>query len=329
MTLQYCQFAVDESPHCVWDWELRTTNLRLIQGIDPGYFEYQADSYQALTSMDDPSDIDIGRAALSLRSAYVHGLETLFALLFATVQAPDCVIGWLNRYQPGILRSLITKANMHQSILTKLDDNEPVTWESISRTIFSAASIKDDDKRQRIQRSFAKLWQRFANEFMEESLTSEYNSIKHGLRVKSGGVSVNIGREEVPGTPAPRENMRPLGGSRFGTSSFRLIPIKDRKWQFKIQERHINWVPENLIYGLYLIAYSLQNIRSFLIIDNGGNAQDQEFTWPSDEADFEGPWQMHSGVLGLNVSETIPAKIIPSLTKEEILQVYSRDSQHD
>jgi len=48
-------------------------------------------------------------AAIALRMAYSQGLETLFAFLGAAVQAPDCVVGYLLRYENRDLNSLIDK----------------------------------------------------------------------------------------------------------------------------------------------------------------------------------------------------------------------------
>jgi len=56
-------------------------------------------------------------AAATLRIAYSQGLETLFALLCAVVQAPDCVIGWFLKYRNSELFELVRKIREGQIIL--------------------------------------------------------------------------------------------------------------------------------------------------------------------------------------------------------------------
>src|SRR5262249_30177507 len=84
------RFAINEEPHCIWGYDLHDRNEEFLRSLDPRFFEYAAKSYQALSEGEDSM-----RAAMALRSAYSHGLETMFALLCAVVQAPDCVYGWV------------------------------------------------------------------------------------------------------------------------------------------------------------------------------------------------------------------------------------------
>src|SRR3989304_3703054 len=92
--MQYSKFAVDETPWCAWEWDLKKQNLAFIEGVDPTYFEFLARVYVNLPDSDQEH-----KAALALRTAYSHGIETFFALLFAAIQAPDCVIGWVHKYE--------------------------------------------------------------------------------------------------------------------------------------------------------------------------------------------------------------------------------------
>ncbi len=89
--MQYSKFVVDELPFCVWEWDLRDRNLEFINDFDPAYFKYLANVHRQSFETEEHKQ----HAGLSLRTSYVHGLETFFAILFATIQAPDCVIGWL------------------------------------------------------------------------------------------------------------------------------------------------------------------------------------------------------------------------------------------
>ena len=69
-------FAVDETPYCVWEEDLRERNLRFVESIDYRYFEYIATTHAANLEGEDQQ-----RAAIALRTGYHHALETFFTLL--------------------------------------------------------------------------------------------------------------------------------------------------------------------------------------------------------------------------------------------------------
>jgi len=92
--LEPVKFVVYDTPHACWDLELRRKNLEFLEGIDAEYFRYVAEMNVTHLESDNKH-----RAALALRLAYSQGLETLFALLGARIQAPHCVIGWMLAYE--------------------------------------------------------------------------------------------------------------------------------------------------------------------------------------------------------------------------------------
>jgi len=74
----------------------------LLRSLDADYFTFQGRQFARSLETEDAQ-----RAAVALRSAYSHALETFFALLFAAIQAPDCVPAWLALYQPAELVALV------------------------------------------------------------------------------------------------------------------------------------------------------------------------------------------------------------------------------
>ena len=146
-------FAIDEKPYCIWDPDLDELNLEFICGIDSEYWAFLADTYLAAGTTDDRKQ----QAALAMRASYCQGLETFFALLFATLQAPDCVVGWMHKYELGDLRKLVKKAQSRTAIRTRLV-SKPRSWEDIAAAIFSFANFdnKHEEKRA-IVNSYAKL----------------------------------------------------------------------------------------------------------------------------------------------------------------------------
>lgn len=98
-------FVVNDKPFCLWGTRLESVNDEFVRHIDPAYFEYLAEIHFPQLSSPDTSHM----AALALRNAYFHALETFFALLFAAIQAPTCVVGWMQKYQVRDIVSLIGK----------------------------------------------------------------------------------------------------------------------------------------------------------------------------------------------------------------------------
>src|ERR1041385_6978782 len=86
-------FAVGKKPFVVWAYD--AINDDFLRGIDTKYFQYLADTHSANLTGEHRLT-----AAIALRTAYHHGLETLFMLIFATLQAPHCVVGWILKCWP-------------------------------------------------------------------------------------------------------------------------------------------------------------------------------------------------------------------------------------
>ncbi len=71
-------FAVGDEPFCLWGYDLALENDSFLRSFDATYFEYIARVHLEHLEGD-----DAGRAAVSLRAAYHHGIEALFSLLGA------------------------------------------------------------------------------------------------------------------------------------------------------------------------------------------------------------------------------------------------------
>src|SRR4051812_7198190 len=111
--IQYSRFVVNETPYCVWDWDITEQNLEFINSIDPRYFEHIAKIHGEMLEGEDQQ-----YAAIALRTAYAHSLETFFALLCATIQAPDCVVGWLLKYRNKELFDLVRKIDNRRKVFS-------------------------------------------------------------------------------------------------------------------------------------------------------------------------------------------------------------------
>ena len=321
--IENSRFAVSDVPYCVWDPELRRTNLDFIEGIDPTYYKYIAAINKGALQGDGSQ-----YAAMAIRIAYCHGLETLFSLLCACIQAPDCIIGWLQKYTLKQLRDLVKNIVNYQTPIFCKFNLQSVTLEELSNLI-NDFNLQKEDKKQQLKESFTTLWRRFAKDFLDDKLIAEYNNIKHGFRVRPGGFNVLVGPEDVPGVPPPPEKMSYLRGSDFGSSFFKSEGIgneidKGNPTHFRLKRHSLNWDPKCLIHGLNLISLSLNNILAFLKSVNGTDAESVKLIYPDNESYFEAPWQPSQGFSSSEINPIIREEDIVRFSKEDILAVYQQ-----
>jgi hypothetical protein len=222
------------------------------------------------------------------------------------------------------LYEVIKKISERSPLYSRLPA-KPVTWRVVADRILSFLKTGDDEKDSRIRNSFARLWARFATDYLNVDHGFEYNSIKHGLRVKMGGSYFALGVEDTPGVPAPPEKMRIVGQSGFGSSFFIPDKLHDGR-NFSIRHHSLNWNPQNFIYGLQLISFSITNVLGFLKIFYGVPAKEVQFSWPSEDSIYQEPWNRNTGMT-INWDSQIMESDITPLSKEDILVVYREDTE--
>jgi hypothetical protein len=315
--IQYRPFVVHETPYCIWDVDIKERNAEFINSIDAGYFSHLANLHASLLKGDQKQ-----YAATALRTEYYHSLETLFALICATVQDPHCIIGWLLKYKNCELSTLVQKID--------IDNREPIrnrlglehfTWDEIAALInkFDTGNEETDI---RLHQGFGRLWKNFAKDFLDDDIKNEYNSIKHGLRVSIGGSSLAMGPETTPGIPAAPEAMHTIGGSTYGTSFF-VANKKGSNFQPILQS--LNWNPVNHVHGLKLVSISIQNILTYIKQVNNIQQASAQFTSPENETDFDSPWRLLTIASPFRVNES-DMNSITVLSKSEILSCLESES---
>ncbi len=321
LSLNYAVFMVDNEPYCLWsDKDIKNDTLEFLDNIDPKYFEYQASTNLKKLSTKKYKQ----NAALAIRTAYSHGLETLFSLLCATIQSPYCVPAWLLLCSNKQLYSVVEKIHNRKDIALLVKPDR-VDWQGISSAIHSPLVLQDKEKEKTIKTHFGELWSRWASDYLGNIFRKEYNSIKHGFRVKAGGFSFAIGAEETPGVHAPQGNMRLIGKSEFGSSFFDYIPINESKPHIQLRRNSTNWDPEDMAWGLQLISISISNIVSFLKVVNEVDPTKVKFNWPRETETFREPWKRTTslGVTSLTgFSVLIPAQIIKNYSKDDLKALY-------
>jgi hypothetical protein len=305
-------FVVNEEPYCLWERDVAARNLEFLNGLDPDYYEY---SLKIHVDADDEK-----RASVAIRVSLHHAIETLFSLLGAFIQAPDCAYAWIAKCSNSDLRSLaerITSAD--PALYTKL--NLPrITWNTVAECVFTAYQPGTDRQRITIQR-FSRLWETLSRELTDRTLIDEYNSLKHGFRIRSGGFSLAVGLEHERGVPPPPSEMRLMGKCDFGATFFKIETLWPEKKSRSVRSRRVsaNWSIERTILLHQLTQMSIVNLVSALKFVNGVPAPECRYVRPESDEAFDEPWKHSAGIVTMSFDDVIDESNARVVTKEELL----------
>ena len=317
MSLPVARFAVLDAPHCVWAPDLRDRNIQFLRSIDPRYYAYVVRANE--DRLDDPTDRHY--AAAALRLAFYQGVENLFAMLGAAVQAPHCVYGWLLKYSIRDLREVTRRIDSGDPLLTLLP-GDPLSWESIS-TVVHCLDGAPPEFCGAVQRGFAQAWTRLAEEFLTREHQEEYNSLKHGARARLGGFSLTMRSETHFGATGTSRPGIHIPGSEFGSRFPILVGIGQDRRNSTVGTCARNWGPRFLLDALCLIADSLNNIISYLLVQNGLPGSECKLRYPDNLTVFEDMWTPEYQVIGQRMTPRFDATNARVLTRDEILAVYA------
>ncbi|WP_018984460.1 hypothetical protein [Salinimonas chungwhensis] len=235
------------------------------------------------------------------------------------MQAPDCAYAWVAKCSNNQLRKFVADVSSHRnSLFTKLNIGN-VAWSEISRSVF-AGYLPNTEKNERTVNLFAELWGKLAGEFLNDAHIDEYNSIKHGFRVRSGGFSLAIGLEHEYGVTPPQNEMKCLGHSKHGTTIIKLEkigPNRDER-SYRSKRHSLNWSVEKTALLLQLASMSINNVTSAMKISNGIEADTCKFTRPLEDDDFATPWSYSTGVTSSNMDDFFKFDKSMNTSKEQL-----------
>jgi hypothetical protein len=152
----------------------------------------------------------------------------------------------------------------------------------------------------------------------------EYNSIKHGLRARTGGFELRMSRGEASETPPPDAEMITLGASEFGAGFYRAQALGTDGVNFRVVRCAQNWNPANLIAGLQIASASIQNVLALALAESGAK-EPLPVAIPEDEKDFDRPWaEDMGGVNGLTIDfSPVDTIHIDPYSREKVAKIYS------
>lgn len=310
-------FVVNDEPYCLWAIDLPERNKEFLRGVDVAFFSFVQQTY---LSADDEK-----RAVVAMRLLLHHATETLFSFLGAFIQAPDCTFAWISKCTTGDLRKLIQKINSGQAGTYNLLQQDQISWKSVSERVFAAYLPGSDRQKNSIQ-LFADFWQRMAREMLNETLIDEYNSMKHGFRVNSGGFTLSAGIERDYGVEADAAEMSVMGHSPYGIKFFKILQVfSDKKSRsLKSVRTCVNWSIEQVSLTLQLVGMSITNVVSALKIANGFPASDCKFERPAEDGDFDRSRGVSLGLNNLTIDHIIDEGNCRPVTKEELIEALAK-----
>lgn len=303
-------FAVVDEPYCLVESSIRERNEQFLSGLDPDYFDFVFRTYMEVD--------DEKRAMVALQMSLHHANEVMFSLLGALIQAPYCAYAWIGKCSSNDLREIIRRVNNNEELLNRYVGLRNISWEVISKIVMSAYQPGTTRQTQMIQ-GFADFWRHSAYALIDAREIEQYNALKHGFRVQAGGFRISIANEDpVSGKPGVAQS---LGGSEFGASFFKLERISGKdKFYLSSRRTSVNWMFERVALQLQLVAMSIRNAVSALMICNGGPPGTCQFKCPQEVVDFERPWQSNPGVISASFEEDIDEAKLPILTREDVLK---------
>jgi hypothetical protein len=278
---------VNDEPFCLWETDIKNMNLEYIGHIDPQYFEFIADTNEGYLDGENKH-----RAASVIRTSYYHGLETLFSLICAALQAHYCIFGWMLKYKNQQLRDMVNAINSDSAIFISQLNIDRINWKSIAEAIFRGANMPEDESEKYIQ-AYSVLWSRFAEIFLDEKSVAEYNSIKHGRRIGTGGYSLTVGPADHSRVPPNPEDMKLIGTVGYAHSFLTVETVGGIKANpnIGVNRNTLAWNPRAHCVALRMISYSIQNILVLIKRANNYDVSKLQIIIPQEMEIFEKPFE--------------------------------------
>jgi hypothetical protein len=266
------------------------TNLSAVNAISPEYFEYLVELHAGSLSEDAIST----RAAIAVRSAYAHALETVFAVTFAGLQAPEAIYAWLHRYRTedvvALVRRIHEGVEFHHAWLTEISSWNDVTHLVLSKMPNELVSsdgihVRKDD----VADNYAHTLNWFATDMLSDSFRDEYNDAKHGLRLLAGGFTLAFSEEDDEGKAAGA--LHTLCHEKFGTSAYRVEQLPAARHHLQVVQHSRNWRPKSDIQKLHLATCWLTCVKSWLRVALGETDPPPKWDWIADPESYQAPWK--------------------------------------
>jgi hypothetical protein len=177
---------------------------------------------------------------------------------------------------------------------------------------------------------FADLWSKLAAEYLDDLVTAEYHSIKHGFRVEMGRMRVLFAPDETGIQKPPDSEFKLLTETISGLSFLQAEQIKgapevkkSKDPHFRLVQYHTNLHPEFTVGALHLIAASILNIRAFLKANF--DRKDVKFSSLRDFDVVNKLWSKRAGLNTFRSDWPVEERNIKRYSRDEILKMIAHD----
>jgi len=313
---------VNEKSYAFWGTQLKEQNRDCIATIEPDLWKNLFNTAVAPFAEENREKQVLVASATAARIQYGFALETLFALLFAAIQAPHCVIGWLQHYRLRDIDSLIDKINSRTQIPVGVNLSE-ISWTSISERIHCNFTMDDKKVEQETKEYFVKALKRFSDELLDEGKRCEFNSLKHSMRVRAGGFGMSVSPASAEGE-IPREIA--FGYCEYGSTYYKSIDIPSmKKNQRRLETRMYNWNVEYIKECMETIRILIYNIKTFLMGFNGIlEGKDVIYLYPKDLNALNASLKKNNYPISSTIREEIDFDGIKELSNDQIVTIYQQ-----
>jgi len=319
--LQSRFFTVGHDPFCAW--YVNGTDDALLRGMDTRYFQYLAETHGKNLDGENRQ-----RAAVALRTSYYHGLETLFMLIFAALQSPHCIVAWLSKCEPKQLRKFVGEVTTGELPPIWKWELSKKSWNGISSLIHRRLFAGHDNSIM-MQESFARLWEKLAEDYTAQHMVYEYNNFKHGFRASVGsGPTLSFHSPDQAGKVS-KENQSLVLASEYGSWFNVAKDLPDVKphldHHFKLEHCHVNLNPNMMVSRLSMISISIHNVVAFLRFVNSFPPEDIQFMLPQNAEAFQICLKVPEelGLAFVAMGPTVPVENV-TLTKQQIIERLSK-----
>lgn len=326
MQLKYYPFCVYNDPYCVYSYD-SSINSDYIKRIDPEFYQFISEKNSSIIESEESENNAKLYAALSLRSYYAQGLETLFSLVGATLQAPGCIPGWMIKYRNNQLYELISDIHNNKPIKVRFEDINIVNWETVVKIVFSFFFKEYPEKENDVLKSNSQLLKNLAEDFLDKQLQLEYQSIKHGFRNSAGGSKVIVRETNREGRFVENSEWKSLFNSQYGSSYVIEEKIVNSKIHFGLNRNYVNWNWEQLAEGLILISLFIENLKTFLTTFNKIKVEKISYSVLPDPQDYQSPWDKLVGSGSFKINQKLNLTGVKLISKEEILSFYDQENK--
>lgn len=178
-----------------------------------------------------------------------HALESMFAMVFALIKQPDNVWVWLNNYKFNDFNKMIAKiADSNISAISEKNE-----FETIEFLFFKNCpkEFVEQVKTKNAIQNISEILTLCANEMIDKS---EYNSYKHGLRIVSGDLRLDLVNEKeskretidnVPGfvylSTKNKEPARIVPKQYSYERSYKIIRVSSQLTSLMVNQRKLEY----------------------------------------------------------------------------------------